>query len=143
GAVRVGGRRLDEARRSAGAVALVGVLLVDDPLQLAGALLDGALDVVLRHVLGLGGVDGGAEAGIAGGVAAALLGGDGDLADHLGEGGAALLVRDGLLPLDLFPLAMAGHALEVRLDPSATPPLTFPAHADDALPRAPRRRGAR
>src|SRR3989449_10407576 len=56
-----------------------------------------------------GGVDGGAEPGVAGGVAAALLGGDRDLADQLGEQRAAPLVGDGFLPLDLLPFAMTSH----------------------------------
>src|SRR5256885_3857054 len=50
-----------------------------------------------------------AEPGVAGGVAAALLGGDRDLADQLGEQRAAPLVGDGFLPLDLLPFAMTSH----------------------------------
>src|SRR5205809_574730 len=41
--------------------------------------------------------------------AAPLLGGDGDLTDELGEQRAAPRVGDGLLPLDLLPLTVAGH----------------------------------
>src|SRR5439155_339495 len=90
---------------------------VGDALQLARSLLDGALDVVERHVLGLGGVDGGAEPRVAAGVAAALLGGDCDLADQLGEERSPARVGDGLLPLDLLPFAMTSHGSNLPLSP--------------------------
>src|SRR5438552_3054312 len=109
GPVRVVGRRLDEDRRAARTVAFVGHVFVLHALQPARALLDGAIDVVPRHVLGLGRLDGGAETRIPGGVAAALPRGDGDFPDQLGEGGAASGVGDGLLPLYLLPFAVAGH----------------------------------
>src|SRR5207244_13590351 len=60
---------------------------------------------------------GGAEPGVAGGVAAALLGGDRDLADQLGEQRAAPLVGDGFLPLDLLPLAVASHSSNLQRSP--------------------------
>ena len=72
-------------------------------------LLDGALDVVLRHVLGAGGEDGGAQARIMVGVGQAVFRGDGDFARQLGEQLGALGV---LLPLaehDVLELRMAGH----------------------------------
>src|SRR6266496_4069721 len=126
GAVGVVGGRLDQDRRAARAIPLVHHFLVRDPLELAGPLLDGALDVVPRHVLGFGGVDGGAEAGVAGRVAAPLLRGDRDLADDFGEGGAALLIGDGLLPLDLLPFAMARHGNNLQLDRATAPQVAFP-----------------
>src|SRR5947209_463026 len=43
-------------------------------------------------------------------IAAPLLGGDGDFPNQLGERRAALGVGHRLLPLDLLPLAVAGHA---------------------------------
>ncbi len=49
GAVAVVGQHLDEERHAAGRVALVGDLLVDDALELAGAPLDRPLDRVERH----------------------------------------------------------------------------------------------
>ena len=64
-AVGVVGRGLDEDRGAARAVSLVGHLLVFAALELAGALLDGAVDVVVRHVHRLGRVDRGAQARIA------------------------------------------------------------------------------
>jgi hypothetical protein len=89
--------------------ALVGQLLVGAALELAGALLDGALDVVVGHVDGFGRVDRRPQPGVTAGVAAAALGGHGDLADDFGPGGGAAGVGDGLLALDLLPLAVAGH----------------------------------
>ena len=62
GAVLVVGERLDHDRGAAGAVGLVGDLVVGDAGQLAGAALDGALDVVGGHVLGFRRGDGGAQA---------------------------------------------------------------------------------
>ena len=108
------GRRLDEDRGAPRAVALVGHLLVLDPLELTGALLDGALDVVERHVLGLRGFDGGAEPGVPGGVAAALARGDGDLADDFGERGTAFGVGHRFFSFDLLPLTVAGHGAPLQ-----------------------------
>src|SRR5207247_3919909 len=109
GAFGVIGGGFDEQGRAAGPVRLVCDLVVRHALELARSLLDGALDVVERHVLGFGGVDGGAEPGVDGGVATAMLGGDRDLAAQLGDECAAPLVGDGFLPLDLLPLAVASH----------------------------------
>src|SRR5690606_39460256 len=83
--------------------------LVVGPRDLAGAALDGALDVVLRHVLRLRLVDGEGEAGVHLGVAAALAGRDHEVAREAGPHLRAPRVGDALLPLDLGPLVMAGH----------------------------------
>ena len=109
GAVAVVGRALDQDRDAAGAVALEHELLVGGALELAGALLDGALDVVGGHVGALGLVDRGAQARVGVGVAAADAGGDRHLADELGEELAALGVERALLVLDRVPLGMSGH----------------------------------
>ena len=94
---------------AARAVALVGDLLEHDPRQLAGALLDGAVDVVGRHV-GLAGLeDQRAQPGVAVEVAAAGLGGHRDVAREPGENLAAARVGHGLEPFDFGPLIMAGH----------------------------------
>jgi hypothetical protein len=58
---------------------------------------------------GLRRVDGQAQARVHPRVAAARTGGNGDLADQLREVLAALVVIDGLLALDLRPLAMPRH----------------------------------
>ena len=71
GAIFVVGEDFDDDGDAAGAVALVGDLLVGDAFEFAGAALDGALDVVGGHVFGFGGGDGSAEAGVAVGVSSA------------------------------------------------------------------------
>src|SRR2546422_10332794 len=76
GAVGVVGGSFDEQGRAAGPVRLVGDLFVRHARELARSLLDGALDVVERHVLGFGGVDCGAEPGVAGGGPGALRSGE-------------------------------------------------------------------
>src|SRR5690606_21038524 len=103
------GRGLDEDRRPPGPIALVRDLLVRGALELAGALLDGAFDVVVGHVDGPRGVHRGPEPGVPRRVAAAGPGGHGDLADHLGPRRGALGVGRRLLVLDLLPLAVTGH----------------------------------
>src|SRR5690606_18942377 len=92
GAHAVVGQAVDDHRHAAGRVALVADLLVLHALQLAGRLLDRALDHVLGHVDRQALVDRGAQARVAAGVAAAGAGGDADLADDLGENLAALRV---------------------------------------------------
>ena len=94
---------------SARTVALEDELLVGGALQLARALLDGALDVVGGHVHGLGLVHRGAQAGVRDGVTAADTGRDRHLADDLGEDLPALGVERALLVLDGMPLGMSGH----------------------------------
>ena len=65
------------------------IAFVDDLLEvsegLVGGLLDGALDILLRHLFGTGLGQKGAEAGVAGHVRSAVLDGDGDLLAKLGE----------------------------------------------------------
>ena len=103
-AVLVVGEHLDDDGDATGAVALVGDLLVGDAFELAGAALDGALDVVGGHVLRLGRGDGAAQTGIAVGVSAAAgLGGDGDFLDQTGEDLATFGVKRALLVLDCGP----------------------------------------
>src|SRR5207249_11640455 len=115
GAVAVVGGALHQDGHSAGAVALEGDVLVGHAFQLAGPLLDGALDVVGGHVHGLGLLDRGAQAGVRVGVTTAEAGGDRQLADDLGEDLAPLGIEGALLVLDGSPLGMSGH----RKSPSA------------------------
>ncbi len=103
GAVLVVGEDVDDDGDATGAVAFVGDLFVADAFELAGSALDGALDVLVRHVLGFGGGDGSAKAGIAVGVSSAELGGDGDFLDQAGEDLAALGVEGALLVLNCRP----------------------------------------
>src|SRR5439155_4817858 len=100
---------VDHYGHAAWGVALVRDLLVRLAGQLAGALLHRALDVVLRHVDFFGGLDRRLEPHVALGVAAAVLGGDRDLAEDLREELAALDVGLALLALDLRPPGVPRH----------------------------------
>ena len=102
-AVLVVGEDVDDDGDAAGPIAFVGDLFVADAFDLAGSALDGALDVLVRHVLGFGSGDRSAEAGIAVRVSSAHLGGDGDFLDQAGEDLAALGVEGALLMLDSRP----------------------------------------
>jgi len=106
GAVAVIGGNLHDDRGATGAVALEGDFVDLAAFQLTGAAHDGAFDVVGRHRDRLGGGNGGAESGVAVGVAAAA-GGDGDLLDETGEGFTALGVEGGLLMLDCRPFRVS------------------------------------
>ena len=144
GAVAVVGGRLHEQRHAARAVALV-----EDRLQrlgvgaLAGALGDGALDVVLGHRGVLGLLDGQPERRVALGVAAALLGGHRDGARELGEELAAARVDDRLLVLDPRPLGMTGHGFDASDEPPPAVERRMRAMADRTDRRARPRRLAR
>src|SRR4029079_15689150 len=72
------------------------------------------MDVVGRHVDGLGIGDDRAQARVAVGVAAAVTCGDGQLLDDAREHLPALGVEGTLLVLDRVPLGMAGHASDSR-----------------------------
>ena len=102
GTVAVIGRDLDQDRDAARAVAFKGDLFVANARQLAGAALDGALDVVGGHVLGLGCCNGRAQTRVLFQVAAAL-GRHGDFLDKTGEDLAALRVKRALLVLNCCP----------------------------------------
>ena len=104
--LRLSVSRLDQHGDAARAVALVDDLFVDLALELAGALLDGAVDVVVGHAVGPRLEDGGAQARVGLRIAAAEAGRDGDLLEELGEQLAAAGVGRRLLVLDRAPLAM-------------------------------------
>jgi hypothetical protein len=95
GAVLVVGQHLDDDADPAGAEALIADLGVIGAVALL-ALLDRAVDDVLRHRLGLSVVDRQAQARIHRRVGQAGLGRDGDFARQLGEERGARRVR---LPL--------------------------------------------
>ncbi len=84
GAVAVVGQGLDDDGDAARAVAFVADFVVVLAVG-AGGLLDGALDIVLRHRLGLGVLDRQAQTRVHRRVGQARLGGDGDFARQLGE----------------------------------------------------------
>ncbi len=116
GAVLVVGHGLDQDGHAAGAVALVGEFLVIDPLQLAGAALDGFLDVVAGHVGRPRPVDGVAQARVGFGIAAAgMRAAMVDFPDEAGKQLAALGVGGRFLMLDRTPLGMSGHGYLLML----------------------------
>src|SRR5690606_29408422 len=108
-AVAVVGHHLEEEERPRGADALVEELFVRDALELARALLDGAGDVLARHVRVARGVEGATEPRVTVGVAAAEPRRDRDLLDDLREDLAALRVLGALPVLDRGPFVVAAH----------------------------------
>ncbi len=71
-----------------------------DALQLPGAFLDAAVDVVLGHVGVFGGLDGLPEPGIGRGIPSPQPGGDGDFLDQTGEQPAPLGVGGAFFMFD-------------------------------------------
>jgi hypothetical protein len=108
GAVAVVGESLDDDGDAARPVALVAHFLVVLGIA-AHRLLDGALDVVLRHVLGAGVLDGEPEPRVHVGVGHAHLRRDGDLLGKLGEELRAPCIGGALLVHDVLELRMSGH----------------------------------
>ena len=109
GAGFVVGEAVHHQGGAADAVAFVAQFDVFHAFEVAGAFVDGALDVVFGHVGVPGFVHGQAQAGIGGGVAAAEAGGYGDFFDQFGEDFAALGINAGFFVLDICPFAVAGH----------------------------------
>src|SRR5690606_4946971 len=96
-------------------------LLVADALELAGAALDRAVPVVLRHALRLRLVDGEPQPRIRGRITAARAGRDRDLADQLREDLAALRVLRAFAKADVCPLAVTCHVTAPRCRPGRLP----------------------
>ncbi len=115
GPIAIVGEQLQHHRDPAGAVAFEAHLLVRHSGELAGAAMDGPLDVVGGHVGRLGGGDRGAQPGVAVRVAARFARRDRDLTDDLGEELAALGVGPPLLVLDRAPLVVARHEASSRV----------------------------
>src|SRR5439155_14172211 len=108
-AVAVVSQGIDQDGDTARSVAFIGDLEQLGVVTAAGGTLDGALDVVGRHVVVARLLYCQAQPEVHLRVGPALLGGDRDLARQLGEQRTASNVGDALLPLDLRPLGMAGH----------------------------------
>ncbi len=109
GAVAVVGDDFDEEGGACGAVGFIESFIGNGAAEIAAAFFDGAVDVVIGHVLGLGSQDGGAKAGVHVRVGAAELGRDGDLLGELAEDSAAFGVNDCLETLDFGPFVVASH----------------------------------
>ena len=104
GAVLVVREDVHDDRRAAGPVRFVLRLFIRHAGLFAGAAPDSALDVLGRHVLGLGVGDDGAQTGVHIGVAAAGASRDGELLDDAREDLPALGVERALLVLDRRPI---------------------------------------
>jgi len=87
----------------AGAVALKRKFFKIDARQFAGTALDGALDIVLRHVFRLGRENRSAQARIGIRIAPAVIGGNADFLNKAGKNLAALGVECALFVLDCRP----------------------------------------
>ena len=107
-AVAVVGQRLDDERDAAGHAALVAHLVVILAFA-ARRLLDGAVDIVLGHVLGARGLHGETQARVHRGVGHTHLGGDGDFTRELAEDLGADSVLLPLLVHDVLELTMSRH----------------------------------
>ncbi len=107
GSVAVVGERIDHDRHARGSIALVANFLDLLAGELAGPALDRVLDAVGRHVDLTSLLHREAQAEVAVGVAAALLGRDRDLAAGARKRLATLGVDDGLFVLDAGPFRMA------------------------------------
>src|SRR4030095_9895097 len=92
----------------------VANLLVVHAVEFASAALDGALDVVLRHIRLIRLVHRQAQTRGHAGVRAAQLCRYGDLLDQTREGFAALRVGRSLPVLDVGPLAVTCHMPDAR-----------------------------
>src|SRR5262249_15292727 len=102
---------VDDDRRAADAVTLVADLLVAHALEVAGGLVDVALDGVGRHVGRLGLVDRQPQARVGRQIAAALARRHHDFTDDARPDLAALLVLAPLAVLDVRPFAVSGHGM--------------------------------
>ena len=107
--VLVVGQRLNHQRHTAWPVAFVGDLLVGDAGFFTRATANGALDVLARHVVGLGVGDDRAQTRIDARITTAVTGSDGQFLDDAREGLTALGIGGTLLVLDCVPLRMARH----------------------------------
>src|SRR5262249_35434557 len=114
GAVAIIRKDIDHNSDAAGAEAFVGDFIIGDAFELAGAFLDGAVDVFLRHRHAAGRVDRHAHAHIHHGVAAAVLGRDHDGAAELAPQPATLGVNGAFFVLNVRPMGMPGHASSLQ-----------------------------
>ena len=126
GAVAVVGQHLDNDRDAAGTVTFVADFVIAFGVA-ALRLLDGAIDIVLRHVLGARCKHSCAQPRVHRGVRQAKLGGHRDFARELAEQLGLRFVRPPLAVHDVLELGMAGHGF--RLASS----MVGPARANRAL----------
>ena len=108
GALAVVGEGLHNDGHAAGTIALVSNGLIVIGVACAQGLIDGALNVIVGHIGGLGLSNNGGQAGVIGRIAAAtLLHRHNDLLGDLSKGSAALGVSRALGFLNIVPLGMS------------------------------------
>src|SRR5579872_412539 len=116
---RVVGERVNQERDTAGPERLVRDFLILYTLELASALLDRPLDVVLGHGCRARRLDGRAQPRITARIAATGPCRDRDFPNELRKDGAALRVGRRLVVLDLLPFTVTGHVtLETKPEES-------------------------
>ena len=103
------GHAIHHHRRAVDAVAFVAQLHIFHAFQFTAAAFDGALDVVLRHVVLIGLFHRQAQARIAGRIAVAHPGRHGDFLDQARENLAALGILLAFAMLNVCPFTMTGH----------------------------------
>src|ERR1700689_2301340 len=89
-AIAVVGIDVEQDRDTAGAVAFERKLFIGRARQFARTALNGTLDVILRHVFGLGREDGSTQARVGVWISAAILGGNRNFLNQTGKNLAAL-----------------------------------------------------
>ena len=112
GTIAVIGDRRNNHSHAARSIALVLDLLVIDAADFAGSLGDGALDIVVRHIVGLRLGNDVTQLAIDSRIAAAVTDRNRDLTTDFGKDFAARCVRFALFMLDIRPLRMARHKLK-------------------------------
>src|SRR5712692_10028308 len=108
-AVAIIGGAFDKYRDPARAITFITDFFVMRALELTGAALNGAFDIILGHILAQRLVDDGAQPRVMPGIPAPGAGGDGNLADNFGENFTALGVLRPFVAADIGPFTVAGH----------------------------------
>ena len=108
-AVQVVCRHLDHDSRPTGSIRLVSNFLVSNTLELACALLDCPLYIIVGHIGCLGALYGAAQPGIGVRISTPLTGGNCNFPDQLRKMGTPLGIYSRFLSLDLRPFAVTRH----------------------------------
>ena len=103
------GDGINDDRNAAGRIAFIGDLLVGHVGQFTARLFDGALNIVIRHIVGFRLGNDVAQLAVGFGVCAAIAHSNRDFTANLGENSAAGSIRLALLRLNIMPLGMPRH----------------------------------
>src|SRR5207244_9970697 len=107
-AIAIVGIDVKQNRNSAGTIALERKFFVIYPGQFAGTTLDGPLDVIGGHVLGLGCGDRGAQSRISVGIAA-ILRSNADFLDQAGKNLSRVCLKSCLFFVECCPFLVVRH----------------------------------